>query len=50
MLTELTTDLPGWPVLDASGTLEFSFGGRIEVRGSGGGNFRGRIPISVDYN
>lgn len=50
VLTELTTDLPAWPVLDGSGTLEFSFGGRIEVHGSGGGNFRGRIPISVDYN
>lgn len=50
VLTELTTDLPAWPVLDSSGILEFSFGGRLEVRGSGGGNFRGRIPISVDYN
>ena len=50
MLTGLTTDLPAWPVLDPSGSLEFSFGGRLEVRGPGGGNFRGRIPISVDYN
>ncbi|HVR90351.1 MAG TPA: DUF4402 domain-containing protein [Novosphingobium sp.] len=50
VLTELTTDLPAWPVLDSSGILEFSFGGRLEVRGQGGGNFRGRIPISVDYN
>lgn len=49
-LTDLTTDLPPWPVLDAAGTLEFNFGGRIEVRGGSGGNFRGRIPISVDYN
>lgn len=50
VLTQLVTDLPSWPVLDGSGSLEFSFGGRIEVRGSGGGNFRGRIPITVDYN
>ena len=50
MLTDLATDLPAWPVLDSSGTLEFGFGGRIEVRGSTGGNFRGRIPITVDYN
>lgn len=50
VLTDLVTDLPAWPTLDGSGALEFSFGGRIEVRGSSGGNFRGRIPITVDYN
>lgn len=49
-LTDLTTDLPAWPVLDGNGTLEFSFGGNMRVRGQVGGNFRGRIPISVDYN
>ncbi len=49
-LTDLTTDLPAWPVLDGNGTLEFSFGGHMRVRGQVGGNFRGRIPISVDYN
>ena len=50
VLTDLATDLPAWPVLDATGSLDFSFGGRIEVQGNGGGNFRGRIPITVDYN
>jgi hypothetical protein len=49
-LTELVTDLPAFPVLDSSGRLEFGFGGRLAVTGAGGGNFRGRIPISVDYN
>ncbi len=49
-LTDLATDLPVNPVLDAAGTLEFTFGGKLNVRGNQGGNFRGRIPISVDYN
>ena len=49
-LTNLVTDLPAFPVLDASGTLEFSFGGELRVDGPTGGQFRGRIPITVDYN
>jgi hypothetical protein len=50
VLSDLTTDLPSWPVLDASGTLEFSFGGRLTVPPGASGRLRGRIPISVDYN
>jgi len=49
-LVDFTTDLPPHPRLDASGVLEFSFGARLLVHGGQGGNFRGRIPISVDYN
>ena len=49
-LRDFTTDLPPWPVLDASGTLEFSFGGSLVLQGSAGGALRGRIPISVEYN
>jgi hypothetical protein len=49
-LTDIVTDLPAYPVLDASGTLEFGFGGAIKVDGPLGGQFRGRIPITVDYN
>jgi Domain of unknown function (DUF4402) len=49
-LSEFTTDLPAWPVLDAGGFLEFSFGGRLKMAGPVGGSLRGRIPISVDYN
>jgi hypothetical protein len=47
---DLQTDLPILAMLDASGTLEFSFGGRLISPGDGTGVFRGRIPISVDYN
>lgn len=49
-LVQFSTDLPDRPVLAADGTLEFRFGARLVIKGQTGGNFRGRIPISVDYN
>lgn len=49
-LTDFTTNLPRNPQLNANGELEFSFGARLVVKDGRGGNFRGRIPISVDYN
>ncbi|MGH6786561.1 MAG: DUF4402 domain-containing protein [Novosphingobium sp.] len=49
-LTDIVTDLPSYPVLDANGTLEFSFGGTLRVTGAASGKLRGRIPISVEYN
>lgn len=49
-LTDFVTDLPDMPMLDATGSLEFNFGGRLRTQGGEAGNFRGRIPIRVDYN
>ncbi|MEQ1498862.1 MAG: DUF4402 domain-containing protein [Novosphingobium sp.] len=49
-LVGFTTDLPPHPVLNARGELEFKFGARLVVHTGRGGNLRGRIPISVDYN
>lgn len=49
-LTDFTTNLPPNPQLDANGELEFTFGARMVVKNGRGGNYRGRIPISVDYN
>lgn len=49
-LTDFVTDLPAWPVLDASGQLEFAFGGTMVLRGPVGGKLRGRLPIAVEYN
>ncbi len=46
---DLRTDLPADPVLDATGELRFSFGGRLVVSGRAAGEFRGRIPIVADY-
>ena len=49
-LVEFVTNLPQRPALDANGQLEFTFGARLVVRNGSGGNYRGRIPITVDYN
>lgn len=49
-LTGFSTDLPARPTLDANGELTFRFGARLVLRGGDGGNYRGRIPITVDYN
>lgn len=49
-LSQIETDLPPWPTLDANGVLEFSFGGAMRVEGTAGGVLRGQIPITVDYN
>jgi len=48
-LTDFATNLPPVAMLDENGSLEFSFGARLSSRGARGGNFRGRIPIRVDY-
>jgi len=48
-LTEFRTDLPPVAVLDADGHLEFSFGARLQTKDAQGGDFRGRIPIRVEY-
>jgi len=48
-LRDFRTDLPGVAMLDASGRLQFNFGATITSKGGQGGNFRGRIPIRVEY-
>lgn len=48
-LTDFTTDIPGVAMLDANGELTFRFGARISTIEARGGNFRGRIPIRVEY-
>jgi hypothetical protein len=49
-LSDFRTDLPAAPMLDAHGALEFNFGATLQTRRPGGGNFRGRIPIRIEYN
>lgn len=48
-ITGLRTSLGGAPRLDSTGRLEFSFGGRLQVRGNASGTFRARIPITAQY-
>lgn len=48
-LSEFRTDLPAVAMLDADGQLQFSFGATLTSKGAQGGDFRGRIPIRVEY-
>jgi hypothetical protein len=46
---DLRADLSSDPTIGPDGTLSFSFGGRLVVTGGAAGDFRGRIPITADY-
>jgi hypothetical protein len=48
-LSEFRTDLPPVAMLDVNGQLQFNFGATITSKGAQGGDFRGRIPIRVEY-
>ena len=48
-IEELTSDLPAAPRLDSAGRLSFHFGGRLRVHGDADGDYRGEVPIIVDY-
>lgn len=48
-ITRLVTDLPNAPRLGSDGSLRFAFGGTLDVTGDDGGDYRGRIAITVDY-
>lgn len=49
-LDEVTSDLPAMPRLDTAGNLSFRFGGRLIVSGDSDGQYRGDLPITVQYN
>jgi hypothetical protein len=46
---EVVSDLPSLPRLDSAGNLSFRFGGRIKITGDAGGQYRGDLPITVEY-
>ena len=48
-ISGLRTNLARTPQLDATGRLSFSFVGRLLVQGSATGTYRGRIPITAQY-
>ena len=48
-ITNLRTNLLPNVKLDNFGKLEFSFGGDLVIKGSVAGTFRGRIPITAEY-
>ena len=45
----LISDLPSAARLDSQGILQFRFGGELDVSGNVEGDYRGDIPITVDY-
>lgn len=45
----IQTSLPPAPRLDQNGELRFTFGGTFTVSGGNTGKFRGRIPVTADY-
>lgn len=49
ILDHVTTDLPFAPKLDGSGRLVFRFGGEVSVRGDAEGDYRGDVPVTVEY-
>jgi hypothetical protein len=46
---DVVSDLPAVPRLDSTGTLRFRFGGRLQIRGEAEGDYRGDLPITVEY-
>ena len=49
IIEEIITDLPRAPRLDSAGRLTFRFGGRLLVSGTADGDYRGELPLTVDY-
>lgn len=48
-LESIRTDLPATPRLDGDGTLRFRFGGVVKLIGDVDGEFRGDVPVDVEY-
>jgi hypothetical protein len=45
----IVSDLPSLPRLDSAGSLAFRFGGRVKITGDADGDYRGDLPITVEY-
>ena len=48
-IDEIVSDLPVNSKLDSAGNLSFRFGGRLTVSGDSDGDYRGDLPITVEY-
>ncbi len=48
-IDEVVTDIPSIARLDSAGNLSFRFGGRLKLSGNVDGDFRGELPITVEY-
>ena len=48
-IEHLISDLPDEPKLDSNGELNFRIGGELSLDGEADGEYRGSVPIAVDY-
>ena len=48
-LDDIVSDLPALPKLDSAGNLTFRFGGKVTVTSDSEGDYRGELPITVEY-
>jgi hypothetical protein len=49
IVDDVSSDLPAMPRLDSAGNLSFRFGGRVRITGDSAGDYRGDLPITVEY-
>jgi hypothetical protein len=48
-IEDIVSDLPSGARLDSAGALGFRFGGRLRISGDAEGEYRGDVPITVEY-
>lgn len=48
-IEDIVSDLPATARLDSAGALAFRFGGRLRISGDAEGDYRGDVPITVEY-
>lgn len=48
-IEDIVSDLPAGARLDSAGALNFRFGGRLRISGDAEGEYRGDVPITVEY-
>ncbi|MFC7536251.1 DUF4402 domain-containing protein [Sphingomonas sp. GCM10030256] len=49
IIERISSDLPSAPRIDPAGRLSFRFGGELRVQGDAEGDYRGEVPITVEY-
>ncbi len=49
-IEDIVSDLPSAPRLDSAGALSFRFGGRLNISEDAEGEYRGDVPITVEYH
>ena len=48
-IEDIVSDIPAGAKLDSNGALAFRFGGRLHISSDAEGEYRGDVPITVEY-